>query len=744
MADRFTIEIVPSPVYEIELTGRGPQGMQGPKGDTGATGPAGPAGPQGPQGEKGDIGPQGIQGIQGPKGDKGDTALTFAVGETVELPTSNSAYVENVGTNQDIVLNFGIPRGLTGPTGATGATGPQGPKGDVGATGPQGPKGETGDVGPVGPQGPKGDSAFTLSIGEVKSVDYTEPATVTNVGTQTDQIWDMSIPRGKDGGADTDLSNLSEIGLDKLNTSKMYTTGTVSEDTQGYTQIQQMNHSTFDLSKFTVVGSPTITEDGIASGFSSSNYLTIPLNFQPTDDIDFEFEWEVHESNWSGAKIMLAGSNNVNLGTFQVYHYAQDCSVSLFVNKDNTITTQTISFGTDVNLAGKYKVHYKKVGTNYTVTLYKPNGTSETKSISGANGYNLSVNSIQTISKNPNTNITVDLKNIRLKVNGKEVFSGNKTGLDVIKPDNYTVAGSPVISADGVASGFSSSNYLTLGSDIINKLVNATNFNFTLRFRTGNSLGGLVIGFNNDISGGTFSLWVSASQVAPIVFLNRDGTATLGVIGNINKSIYTNTEYEAFFSKEGNNYGFGIRALTESDFTKSAGITSTETIYANTQTIGRNTILNSIDLNELKIYVDGNLVYQPCLKIPYTESKTGSKIVDVAYRGRVVDIYEQEGQAGYYTINEENQNFTLPMGEIYGMIGQRRLISSTVTETNRVDIYSDRTCLICGNVATAGTINLPIELVNNNYFITLSTSEKTATSFTTTATGDYILIGEVV
>lgn len=99
MTDRFTIEIVPNPVYEIELTGRGPQGVQGPKGDTGATGPAGPAGPQ------------------GPKGDRGDSALSFTVGETTELPTSNSAYVENVGTDQDIVLDFGIPRGLTGASG---------------------------------------------------------------------------------------------------------------------------------------------------------------------------------------------------------------------------------------------------------------------------------------------------------------------------------------------------------------------------------------------------------------------------------------------------------------------------------------------------------------------------------------------------------------------------------------------------------------------------------------------------
>ena len=33
--------------------------------------------------------------------------------------------------------------------------------------------------------------------------------------------------------------------------------------------------SIFDRSNFTVVGSPTITKNGIASGFSMSNYLTI-------------------------------------------------------------------------------------------------------------------------------------------------------------------------------------------------------------------------------------------------------------------------------------------------------------------------------------------------------------------------------------------------------------------------------------------------------------------------------------
>ena len=123
MADRFTIEIVPSPVYEIELTGRGPQGMQGPKGDTGATGPAGPAGPQGPQGPKGDTGDIGPVGPQGPKGDTGpagpqgqigpkgagievcDIGMALYVDETKGLRRYLNGQIVDINTNTQAFLN---------------------------------------------------------------------------------------------------------------------------------------------------------------------------------------------------------------------------------------------------------------------------------------------------------------------------------------------------------------------------------------------------------------------------------------------------------------------------------------------------------------------------------------------------------------------------------------------------------------------------------------------------------------
>ena len=75
--------------------------------------------------------------------------FTVAVGETETLPAGESAYVENVGTPTDIVLNFGIPQGVQGEQGVQGPEGPQGergPQGIQGVQGPQGPAGENASI----------------------------------------------------------------------------------------------------------------------------------------------------------------------------------------------------------------------------------------------------------------------------------------------------------------------------------------------------------------------------------------------------------------------------------------------------------------------------------------------------------------------------------------------------------------------------------------------------------------------
>lgn len=299
--------------------------------------------------------------------------------------------------------------------------------------------------------------------------------------------------------ANISLNNLDDVGADKLNTSKMYTTGKVSEDTQGFAQLQQMRRSTFDLSKFTVVGSPTITDDGVASGFSGSNYLTTNLSFSGNE---IEITMPINTTNITTNQYLLNANNKIRLDLVYISSAAKIFPRMFLNDGTNTWYVRLNAIGLEANKNYTAKFKYN-ISTNTTnVSLYGENGALlDTTSDHPTNTINLSFSNVLTKIGESYLG-SIDLKQFSITVDGKEVFSGNKTGIDVI---------------------------------------------------------------NN-------------------------------------------------------------------------------------------------------------------IEIPYTLSKTGSKIVDVAYRDRVIDLYEQEGQAGYYTIDEENKNFTLPMGEIYGMI-ENKADKATVEES---------------------------------------------------------------
>ncbi len=124
------------------------------------------------------IGPRGPQGEKGEQGPKGDPALTVHLGSMAMLQPDQTAYVANVGTDTDLILDFGIPRGE---------------KGDVGA------------------QGPKGDPALTVHLGSVTMLQPDQTAYVANVGTDTDLILDFGIPRGQAGDSISFLYNCTGV-----------------------------------------------------------------------------------------------------------------------------------------------------------------------------------------------------------------------------------------------------------------------------------------------------------------------------------------------------------------------------------------------------------------------------------------------------------------------------------------------------------------------------------------------------
>ena len=122
---------------------KGEKGEKGDKGEQGIQGPTGEQGPQGIQGEKGETGAKGdkgdaftyedftaeqlasLKGEKGEKGDKGDPgtngtngtdgqSATIIIGTVTTLEAGSNAIVENVGTENNAIFNFGIPKGTDG------------------------------------------------------------------------------------------------------------------------------------------------------------------------------------------------------------------------------------------------------------------------------------------------------------------------------------------------------------------------------------------------------------------------------------------------------------------------------------------------------------------------------------------------------------------------------------------------------------------------------------------------------
>ena len=125
----------------------------------------------------------------------GAATVTVDVGDTVTGEPGSEASVTNSGTQQNVVLNFTIPRG------ATGAQGPKGDAGADGAPGEQGPKGDPGPAGADGEPGPAGadGKAATIQIGRaIASAPGSDPQ-VMNTGTENAAVLNFILPRGEQG-----------------------------------------------------------------------------------------------------------------------------------------------------------------------------------------------------------------------------------------------------------------------------------------------------------------------------------------------------------------------------------------------------------------------------------------------------------------------------------------------------------------------------------------------------------------
>ena len=237
-------------------------------GPTGATGPTGPAGP-----------------------------ATIRIGVTDTGAPGTLASVTNVGTTENVVLDFTIPSGPTGPQGIAGPTGATGPQGIQGVAGPQGTQGLVGATGPTGPAGPQGIAGTPGQIGATGPTGPTGPrgesASVTNTyGRKYDttentialeQNIAQDIPLGSNGpsnGITLNTQNKLTIPSDGIYKVDYYFYGSSSANTSLTISVKQ---------NATPIGSTTISKDVTANNYTELSGSTINA-FKANDQIGLSIE----------------------------------------------------------------------------------------------------------------------------------------------------------------------------------------------------------------------------------------------------------------------------------------------------------------------------------------------------------------------------------------------------------------------------------------------------------------------
>ena len=280
---------------------------------------------------------------------------------------------------------------------------------------------------------------------------------------------------------------------------------------------------------------------------------------------------------------------------------------------------------------------------------------------------------------------------------------------DNFDKEKFTVVGSPTITEYGVASFPLADDYVDMQ---LSSNVNST-WKIKAKFTTGTALDAIRTIFLNYLPGvlnNRIEVFLNHNRLAASIQISNGNYIATTATGSINA--ITNTTYWVSLSFNGEKYTFEY-STDGITWKQIWNISSTDKVLQQKIRIGNTAALDrqfngSIDLSKFSITVDGKEVFTGVktgidnvegIEIPYTISKTGAKIVSAEYRNKLIELYEKTGQANYYTLDTgEVPSFTLPMGNIYGLIRQNSdTLATKVNEDEMVEIdFADAGSYIAG------------------------------------------------
>ena len=209
------------------------------------------------------------------------------------------------------------------------------------------------------------------------------------------------------------------------------------------------NDNIFDIGKFTVIGSPTITDDGVLTTSNSGNCIKISL--QPLgDNWDIVFPYNKPQAiDWHTVDTIFR--NNGNWDAFSIGSYGSQ--YYLWLKDINNTNLSTAFVTTSYGSFGDYliKLSCRILNGIYTLNIYSSlddgiNWNLEKTITSSVAFYpcNNAMADIRINTLSTDTNASIDLKNFSITVDGKEVSNGlmssTKPIYDKITTTNTTLS----------------------------------------------------------------------------------------------------------------------------------------------------------------------------------------------------------------------------------------------------------------------------------------------------------------
>ncbi|MBQ7450552.1 hypothetical protein IJS77_03970 [bacterium] len=444
--------------------------------------------------------------------------------------------------------------------------------------------------------------------------------------------------------------------------------GELLTDTEGLEDVTYYAHSTFSDADFVLTSSPnapTLSDNGILSNTSSSKYATVAYNLAGSKNWKFSGRFYFKSASTTGGYILSSQVNDSN--NFSLYLNGSSLAPRMFLDVSGTKTSVGFSENIILEEGKTYDFYFARTGENFNFGYKEVTQTAFTVATHTYSGdYDLN-NSTQTIIGIRNdANIEYDLKYFSLISNNIPVILGNQTGIDTIKANDYTQIGTNLTITNGIASGFTTGDYIIKSNAFAIDDTGIFDINFS-NIQVGISANTEVIADFYISNGAEIVIRKNTDNTIQALIFTSYGTTTFAPSFSYSPNIsgkisYDGTKYEVIINGTSSPQTNSTK-MPSGNYDVSLGIRNVTGTPLQSLTSG------SIDLSGIDVYVNGQLAYFPALYIPYVLSKTGSKVVYDAYRQRINNMYNEYGYAPYYTLSDSD--FTIPMGEIYGIIDKK-------------------------------------------------------------------------